>query len=226
MSAAIAGSNPRHEFDALARVVTAAQLGDPRRLLAIGAFGIHQPSPDRRPRLALRGDPHHRQGAQALRAAHGVLQRGHRAHREPDEVEGLEPHGVDEGSEVVDQPVVAEPGGRVPAGPAVPASVGNMEPERAREQRDLGREVAAPNRRRAVEEHQRRPGAVDVIGDVEAVGLDRLHPKRLLPPPAAKSTGARRGPPLARSAERVRSAERDWSGAQGRTGRRAILAPR
>ena len=109
-----------------------------------------------------------------------VLERGHRTHREPDEVEGPQAERVDEGLEVVDQPVVAESVGRVPAGPAVASRVGEMDEEGAREQRQLGGEVLASDRRRAVEHHHRRTGAQDVVADVEAVGPDRRH----LSPPA------------------------------------------
>ena len=181
--------------DALARVMATTELLDPCRLLAIRARGIHQPAGDRGTRLALGRDPGHGQRAQSVRAAHRVLKRRHRAHREADEVERLELDPVDEGGEVIDQPVVAEPVGRIPAGPTMAARVRQVEAKGSREERDLGREVAAPDRRRPVQEDEGWAGAVDVIGDVDAIGLDRRHPSRLLPPPAAKSTGDRREPP-------------------------------
>ena len=75
----------------------------------------------------------------------GEPERGHRPHRVAHQVEGPEAERVGEGFEVVDQPLGAEALGGVPARPAVAARVGEVEPERLRESRDLGAEVSRPD---------------------------------------------------------------------------------
>jgi len=159
----------------LALVVAAAKEGRPRRIVAVGAERVHQPPGDRRSRLAGRRNPDHDEGPQPGTEAGRVLERRHRAHREAEEVECLEPEAVDERGEVVDEPVVAETRGRIPGRPTVTAGVRNVQLERLREQRDLRPEVLAPDRGRTVEHDERRARAVDVEADVQAVGADRRH---------------------------------------------------
>ena len=147
----------------------------PCRVFAVRSGRIHESSGDRRPRLALGRDADDRQGSEPIRVRHRVLEGGHRAHREADDMERLETEAVDERGEVVDEPVVAKAVRGIPSGAAVAARIRHVDPERLREQRNLGSEVLAAQRRRPVEQHKRRARTVDVVGDVEAAGRDRRH---------------------------------------------------
>ena len=113
-----------------------------------------------------------------------VLERVIAPIEKPIDMERLEPELVDERGEVVDEPVVAESVRHVPAGPPVAAGVGHVAAGSPREERDLGGEVLAAERGRAVEQDERRTGAVNVVGDVEPVRPDRRH---ALGPPSRSS---------------------------------------
>ena len=101
--------------DALARVVAAGEHDRPVRVVDVGPPRVHQPPGDRRARLALRADADDDERPQPLRERGRELQRGHRPHREAEEVERLEPERLDERGEVVDQPVVPEAVGSRPS---------------------------------------------------------------------------------------------------------------
>jgi hypothetical protein len=151
----------------------------PRRIVDVRATGIHEPPRHRRARLTLRGDPDDHDGPQPARVAAAELEGRHRAHREAEQVEGVELERVDEGREVVDEPVVLEAIRRVPPGGAVAAGVREDELEGLREERDLSREVVRPDRCRAMKHDERRPGAVNGVGDVKLVGTERRHDTRV-----------------------------------------------
>ena len=70
--------------------------------------------------------------------------------------------------------------GLLRAGPRVSAGVDEVEREVLPEQRPLGGPVLERRRRGAVEQHQRRTLALDRVVDVQAVGGDRGHGRRLL----------------------------------------------
>ncbi len=156
----------------------ADELARPGRVVAQDAVGVHQPADDRGARLAPGGDAREHERPEPLRMADREAERRRPAHREPQEVERRQPEGVGEGTEVVDEPLVAEAVGRVPAGRGMAARVGDVAPERLAEQRQLRGEVLPPGRRRAVEEDDGRPGALDRVADVEPVGAQGGHRRR------------------------------------------------
>ena len=175
-SCAIAGSSRRHApgpwTGSWRRASAAARSGSFRSIQS----GSMQPPRDARAWLTLGGDPGDDQRPQPLRPAHRELERGHRAHRESDEMERRRARARRR------TPPRRRPGPRsdqppagVPACRGVPARVGQVDQERLRESGDLGGEVLAPGRGRTVEHDQRWTGAVDLVADVEAVGVDGRH---------------------------------------------------
>ena len=118
------------------------------------------------------------------------LEGGHRAHREAEQVEGLEAERVDEVEDIIHEQVVGETVGHVVAGGAVAAGIGQVHVEGLGEVRDLGGEVLPSGRRRTVEQDERRTRAVDVVPDLEVAGPDRVH---RLACHATEDTGVRPG---------------------------------
>ena len=182
------------------RARSAAQAGSSRRMragsisrratLARGSRAVAIPSATR-----LRS----RSGARTANA-----ERGHPAHRVADEMEAIEIERVDEGREVVHQPAGLEAIGHVPARPAVPARIRQVEAEPGGEGRDLGGVRLAPDGRRGVEQHHRRTVADDVVADVEVVGADVRHRRDATAPVRAVRAGSRprRGRPPSRRGTR------------------------
>ena len=79
-------------------------------------------------------------------------------------MESVDAEDVHEGLQIVHELAVGPAVGDVPAGPSVAPRIGQIDPERAREERPLGGPVVRPDRGRAVEEdqasgsrHRRRP---------------------------------------------------------------------
>ena len=157
--------------------VAAVQLRRPGRLVARDAVGVHEVTGDAGARLPLRVDARDEQRPQPVGVAGRVGQRGHRAQAEADEVEGRQAEGVDEGRQVGHQELRGEALRDVPAGAAVTPRVRQVDPEGLAERGQLGRPVLAGRARRTVEHDHRRPRALHGVGHVEAVRLQRRHPR-------------------------------------------------
>ena len=147
----------------------------PAWVVALDSVGVQCPSHDACARFALGGDADDDQRPDAVGLTTGDLQRGHRAHREPEEMERLDPERVDEGHDVVDEHRVGEAVGNVPTGAPVTARIGQVRQERLRKHGQLGGEVSTSGGTAAVEHHEGRPGADLVVADLEAVGSDGGH---------------------------------------------------
>ncbi len=125
-----------------------------------------------RPRLALGRGSHEDEGPQPLRAIDGVGERRGAAHREPEEVEPGQAKTIDERRQVLDEVGEAQAARRVVGRARVAAGVGEVTGEGLGETRQLGPEVLAPRRRRAVQEDEGWSGAGNVVGDLEAVRVE------------------------------------------------------
>ena len=122
---------PAPRASPLDRIMEASQFRRPGAVVTLDPLRVHRPTGDGRPWLAIGCDPRDDQAQDALRTQRGERQRGHPAHREPDQMEGLESQGVGERLEVVDEVRGREAIGRVPARRSMTACVGQMDAEPA-----------------------------------------------------------------------------------------------
>ena len=164
-----------------------ARLHDPE-----DARGVHQAPRDAGPGLARGRDPDRHERAQALGRAHGEAEAVIPPIEQPTRWNGPRSSCVDECLEIVHQPPGLEAVGHVPARPAVPAGIREVQAEPGGERRDLGRVLLAPDQRRGVEQHHRRTVADDVVADVEVVGADLRHRRDATAPVRAVRAGSAR----------------------------------
>ena len=166
---------PLPRADALDRVVPGGQGGRPGRVVALDPHRIHQPASDAGARLALRRDPDQDERAEAFGPARRVGHGGHRAHREPEQVERGQAERVHEGLHVAGEQRLREAVGDVPARPTMGPGVGQVDAERLADRRELGGEVLAAGRGRAVQHDEREPGPFDVVPDLQLTGAHGRH---------------------------------------------------
>ena len=159
----------------LTRVVPPTERRGEGRVVPIDPRRVHEATGDRCAWLTLGADADDDERPNAIWMTDSERERRHRPHREPDEVEGVQPQGVGEGRDVGDEHVKGETLGGVPATPSVAPGIREEASEGAPEGRQLGREVLSAGRRGAVERDERRTGPDDLIGLFDPVGDDRWH---------------------------------------------------